>query len=276
MSTLPKLDWPNVLAHRTQRQHLAARRPREELTAVVARVGGLHAQVLSAAELAAWARLDGLAQGELEGELWEHRRLVKTWAMRGTLHLLPAVEYRHWQAALNSYDHYLKPAWFRGFDITREELDLLLECVMRALGAKGLTRDQLAQAVTAASGSEALGEKLRNSWGAYLKPASFRGHLCFGPNQGQNVTFVSPRDWLAGSEEVDPEAALETVTRRYLAAYGPATTAEYGRWWGPAQPAPNGAPPARPRPRGHGSGPRGRAALGARRGCRHDRADQAR
>ncbi len=36
---------------------------------MVARVGRLHAQVLSAGELAPWARLDGLTQGELEREL---------------------------------------------------------------------------------------------------------------------------------------------------------------------------------------------------------------
>ena len=60
------------------RQQLFTRRPREELTEVVGMVGGLHAQVLSSAELAAWARIDGLQPGELEAEVWEHRSLAKT------------------------------------------------------------------------------------------------------------------------------------------------------------------------------------------------------
>ena len=34
-----------------------------------------------------------------------------------------------------------------------------------------------------------------------------------------------------------PEDALAEVTRRYLSAYGPATAAEYSRWWGPRRPA---------------------------------------
>ena len=231
-----ELGWPSVLAHRMERQHLTARRPREELTAVTGAIGGLHAQSASAAELAAWARIDGLRPGDLERELWERRALVKTWAMRGTLHLLPADEYGLWQAALNTFDHYLKGAWLRGFSITREELEALLDAVRDTLGGEGLTRDELADAVAAATASPALGEKLRDSWGAYLKPASFRGAICFGPNRGRNVTFVSPKAWLDATASPPPEEALDTVTRRYLDAYGPATAAEYSRWWGPRRP----------------------------------------
>ena len=196
-----------------ERQQLVSRRPREELLGVVATIGGLHGQVLAAAELAAWARVEGLQPGELDAELWERRSLVKTWAMRGTLHLLPAAEYGLWQAALDTYDHYLKGAWLRGFKITREELDLLLDTVREVLGAEGLTRDELAEAVAAAAGSPALGEKLADSWGAYLKPASFRGSLCFGPNQGRNVTFVSPRAWLAATACTASPTASSSGTR---------------------------------------------------------------
>ena len=238
MAERASLDWANVLAWRMERQHLTARRPRGELQAVVGAIGGLHAQMLPAAELAAWARLDGLRPGDLEAELWERRSLVKTWAMRGTLHLLPAGEYGLWQAALDTYDHYLKGAWLRGFGIERGELDLLLDTVRDVLGGEGQTRDELAEAVAAAAGSPALGEKLGDSWGAYLKPASFRGSLCFGPNRGRNVTFVSPAAWLGGaSGGPAPEEALAEVTRRYLGVYGPATAAEYSRWWGPRRPA---------------------------------------
>ena len=232
-----ELGWPGVLAWRMERQHLAARRPREELTAVIGAIGGLHAQVLSSAELSAWARVEGLRPGELEAELWERRGLVKTWAMRGTLHLLPSDEYRLWQAALDTYDHYLKGGWLRGFTITREELDLLLDTVRDVLDGEGRTRDELAEAVAGAANSPALGEKLRDSWGAYLKPASFRGSLCFGPNRGRHVTFVSPEAWLGPGAGLAPEEALAEVTRRYLGVYGPATAAEYSRWWGPRRPA---------------------------------------
>ncbi len=228
-----------MLAWRMAQQQLVSRRPRDELHAVVGAIGGLHAQVLSSAEMSAWARIEGLRAGEIEAELWEHRSLVKLWAMRGTLHLLPTAEYGLWQAALDTYDHYLKGAWLRGFSITREELDLLLDAVRETLGSEGLTRDELAEAVGRVSGVAALEEKMRDSWGAYLKPASFRGSICFGPNRGRNVTFVSPQDWLAPATAAPPsgDEAVAEVTRRYLSAYGPATAAEYSRWWGPRRPA---------------------------------------
>ncbi len=56
------------------------------------RTGGIQAQVMSAAELALGARVDGLTPQDVQSALWQERTLVKTWAMRGTLHLLAAHE----------------------------------------------------------------------------------------------------------------------------------------------------------------------------------------
>src|SRR5437763_460279 len=80
-------------------------------------------------------------------------------------------------------------------------------------------------------------EKLREGWGALLKPASFRGQLCFAPGRGQLVRFTRPDRWLGGWSAVEPTAALAGVTRRFLAAHGPATREDLGRWWALA-PAP--------------------------------------
>jgi hypothetical protein len=76
--------WESVLAWRVERQHLA-RRAKDPL-AVISDVCGLHAQVMSSAQLTLWARVED--PPEVEELLWERRVLVKTWAMRGTLHLL--------------------------------------------------------------------------------------------------------------------------------------------------------------------------------------------
>ncbi len=93
-----RLTWENVLAWRLRRQHLDRRAPREALLAAVADICGLHAQVMSSAELTAWARVEGIEPGAVGRALWEERTLVKTWAMRGTLHLLPASELPLWVA----------------------------------------------------------------------------------------------------------------------------------------------------------------------------------
>ena len=233
-----RLSWRQAIAWRMGRHHLDRRVPSSQTLAVASRLCGVHAQLLSSAELALWARVEGLEPGAVGAALWDERTLVKTWAMRGTLHLLPAADYPVWQAALSTYQHYLKPAWFKAFGVTRQELETLLAAVGEALGGgEPLTREELAGAVTRSTGSADLGEKVLGSWGPFLKPASFRGHLCFGPSLGQNVRFTRPDRWLGPWEPVDPDEANLQVARWYLGAHGPASREDYARWWAmsPAQ-----------------------------------------
>lgn len=220
-----------------RQQGLAERVPADRALDVVSRLCGLHAQVMSSAELTLWARVDGLERDAVRRALWDDRTLVKTWAMRGTLHLLRADEYPVWQGALGSYRHYLKPSWLKAFGTDEEGLDRLVDAVSEALEGELLTREELARAVAESSGSEDLGAKLADSWGAFLKPASFRGGLCFAPDAGRNVRFTRPDTWIGSWEPVDPGEANAEVLRRYLAVHGPARREDFARWWAvsPAQ-----------------------------------------
>ena len=85
---------------------------------VASELCGLHAQVMSSAELTLWARVEGLGPEAVKKALWKDRSLVKLWAMRGTLHLLTAADYPTWQAALSTYDHYRRPGWAKYFGVT--------------------------------------------------------------------------------------------------------------------------------------------------------------
>ncbi len=167
--------WRQVMSWRVRR-HGLERRSGDRLEDVAARLCGLHAQLMNSAELAVLARTEAIAQGDLERALWEERSLVKTWAMRGTLHLLPSADYGLWAAALDTRRHYLGGAWLRGFAITAADLERLIAAMAEALDGEPLAREDLAVRVTAITGSEALGDKVRDSWGDFLKPASYRGH----------------------------------------------------------------------------------------------------
>jgi len=121
---------------------------------VVADIAGLHAQVLSSAELTLWARVEGLTREALPAALWESRSLVKTWAMRGTLHLLPAAELGLWvgaQGVLKPRHH--APSWLRAFGLTREEADAVLAAIPQALEGRTLTRAELADTVAGLTGA---------------------------------------------------------------------------------------------------------------------------
>src|SRR5579864_5479760 len=118
-----KLSWAQAAAWRVHRHHLHQRAPAGSMLAVASRLCGLHAQVMSSAELSVWARVEDLDRRAVQRALWEDRTLVKTWAMRGTQHLLPSQELPLWHAALGTRRRYLKPAlWKKYFGITLEQL----------------------------------------------------------------------------------------------------------------------------------------------------------
>lgn len=236
------LTWAQVVAWRSRRHRLHERAPADGMLGLVADLCGVHAQVMSSAELTLWARLDGLDRDAVARALWEDRTLVKTWAMRGTLHLLPAKEYGFWQAALSTqYVRFTKPAWSKASGLQPDELEALIGAVRDALGGEPLTREELAQTVSRESGDPELGAALRESWGAMLKPAAVRGALCFAPGEGPKVRFTRPDVWLPdrGGDPPNPEDAEAEALRRYLAVHGPATRDDVARWWG-VQPAPAG------------------------------------
>ncbi len=73
-----ELTWAQVIAWRLSKHNLLERAAKGRLLDVVTDLGGLHAQVMSSAELIAWARVEGLAPEDVRKALWEERTLVKT------------------------------------------------------------------------------------------------------------------------------------------------------------------------------------------------------
>jgi hypothetical protein len=108
-----KLTWRQAAARRVRRHHLDQRAPAGSMLAVASRLCGLHAQLMSSAEPTAWARIEDLDRGALQRALWEDRTLVKTWAMRGTLHLLPAGELPVWYSGASCHAGHLLPGDLR-------------------------------------------------------------------------------------------------------------------------------------------------------------------
>lgn len=202
-------------------------------------LGGLHAQLMSSAELTSWARVEDLEPDQIRTALWRDHTLIKTWAMRGTLHLLPADEFLVWQTALATQDRWASPVWLRWLEITEKDLKAIVAAVDKALDGRELTRQELAREVGRITRKRALGEKLLGGWGSLLKPAAFAGKLCFAPSSGTNVRFTRPDRWVDQGERPAPDAALAEVTRRFFSAYGPATRADLARWWGVVPPRAN-------------------------------------
>jgi hypothetical protein len=193
-------------------------------------IGGVQAQVLSAAELAIGARVADSTRQDVRAALWEQHTLVKTYGPRGTLHLLPADELPLWMAALQAAEALSGPPWYQRAGLESSQANDLLNAIGAALDGRCLTRKELADAVTSRVGEWAR-ERLLSAWGELLAPAALAGKLCFGPGSGTQVTFVRADQWIGHWEQHDPKTALVELCRRYIATYGPANHQDIAHWF---------------------------------------------
>lgn len=227
------LKWSQVHAWRLSQHGLSPRFFSQDFVQAVTRTGGIQAQVMSAAELALCTRVEGLSPHDVKSALWQDHTLVRTWAMRGTLHLLSAKELPLYVAARDWQNNGSWSNYFAEFDLTPAQQEAFLLAIPHVLEQGPLTRQQLADAVAKHTGTtRARDFILSESWGTPLKPSAYRGDLCFGPGQGQSATFMNPKVGIENWQSIEPEQALQEIARRYLQAYGPATSEDFAFWWG--------------------------------------------
>ena len=196
-------------------------------------VGGVHAQVQASAELQLAARIDGLTRQDVRDALWHDRTLVKTWTLRGTLHLHPADEVGLWFSARRAVANdrgeglaeWKDPDGVVHQPVGAAELDEIRAAVWDAFEGRALLRDELATEVVRRVGSKHEG-RLRSGF------AFFTAELCQGPPQGNKITLARPDQWVDGWRDVDQQEALREVLRRFLRAYGPARPADFRAWFG--------------------------------------------
>lgn len=220
-----------ALAWRMERQLLdpVGRQP---VADVVRRLCGVQAQVASSAELVVRVRREESRAGEV-GRALSDGRLIKTWAMRGALHLLTPEDGGAFLSLMASGRSWERPSWQKYFGVTTEQLDALRGAVREALDGGPLTRDELVSALVARRGLgiQHLGEELRSGWGTLFKPMAWQGDLCFGPSRGNRVTFMRPEAASSRWAGVpDPDEAAPVAIAAYLRAYGPATFDTFGQW----------------------------------------------
>ncbi len=197
---------------------------------VAGAICGIQAQVMSAAELALRARVRGLRRQDVRDALWRDRSLVKTWCMRGAVHLIPSSDLSMFLGALRQPEARAF-SWIVRDGLSAKGIDEAVRAIERALGDGPLRRRELADRVGQEAGAAAR-RWVSHSWGGVVKVACARGLVCFGPDEENEVTFVRMEDWLPGVEGLPVSDAKVRLLRRYLKAYGPATGADYTLWTG--------------------------------------------
>jgi len=227
---MPTLTPEQARALRLRAGRLAGLPPddRAGVAGVVRALAGIQAQDFAAAGLAVRARSVGLTGADVTRARTEERSVVRTWALRGTLHLL-AAEDVGWLTAL------LAPGCLAGDRRRRLALGLddatcarAARLLRDALAAGGpLTRAEIVAAL-AAHGVALEGQAAPH----LLYYAAFSGLICGGPDRGAQPTYALLADWAPPGPALPPDAAAAELARRYLAAYGPAAPADMAAWSG--------------------------------------------
>ncbi|HEY6275489.1 MAG TPA: winged helix DNA-binding domain-containing protein [Streptosporangiaceae bacterium] len=236
-TTPAALTWSGITARRMARHALAEPARDLDPAGIAGVLCGVHAQVLSAAELSIGRRIAGATRTDVQRALWEERILVKTFGPRGTIHLLPAADLPMWTGALSALPAPV-PGHPEGVRFSPAQADEVIAAIGDALAEAELTVDELTGAIAERTGPWAVErtmaafQDLWPRWRQLTSTAAHRGMLCFGPDRGRNVTYTHPRRWLPGFRPADGDAALRTLLTRYLHAYGPATPQHFARWLG--------------------------------------------
>ena len=217
--------YPRVAAARLANQGISepfADTPQQ----AVSRMLAMQAQDYYGALWAVGLRTRNATEADVERAIVE-RKLVRTWPMRGTLHLLAAEDVR-WMLALTG-------ARMSALNVGRIErmygLDAAAMKRCRKIVEKVLRDGQPVPRTALYDAFEAAGIETGASRGInILGQLSQDAVICGGPKIGKQATYVLADAWLPASKPLPRDEALAALAFRYFASRGPATAHDLA-WW---------------------------------------------
>ena len=224
MSSAPVLGQRALNRALLGRQRLSTRATMPALD-LIEHLVGMQAQAPLASYVGLWTRLDGFDVAELAG-LMTSRRAVRASLMRGTVHLVSDRDVLALRPLIHPVVSSGYTGHFRRF-LDGVDVPAVVEAGRELLEQSPRTRAQL---------RDRLGARWPE-WNAdamayavsYLVPsvqATPRG--VWGSNGPAALTTIE--SWLG--RPLDPAPSVDTVVRRYLAAFGPASVMDMQLWSG--------------------------------------------
>jgi hypothetical protein len=220
------IDLRRIRRHRLTAQLLVGAREATPADAV-RRLLALQGQDLAGARWSVGVRAARATEAGVDAAFAEGR-IVRSWPLRGTLHVV-AAEDLGWLLALTSGRTLASAAARRAaLGITAADIER----------ADGIAHDVLA-------GGHALGR--RDLLGAFeaggvsvegqrgyhlLWHLAQAGTLLLGPPVGREQGFALVSEWVPGPRRLERDEALGELVARYVGGHGPATVADVARWAG--------------------------------------------
>ncbi|MGZ7441153.1 winged helix DNA-binding domain-containing protein [Paenibacillus sp. TH7-28] len=213
------------IAYRRLRNQRIAWLKEKTPSEVTRRLGALQAQDYTQALWAIGLRMQNASAGEIEQAIAD-KHIILTWAMRGTLHFVPA-EDLNWMLKL------LTPRILAKDKRRLEQLELdpkritqSEKIIYSALKEKRwLSRPDLMKLLEDAGIDTKQQRGYHLLW--YLAQT---GLICLGPVEGKQQTFVLLEDWVYRHNKLSAEESLRELARRFFTGHGPATLHDFA-WW---------------------------------------------
>lgn len=219
------------------KHHLFKKAKKNDTVKVVDDVCGLHAQASSTPYLSLWNRVEDFDNELLDKALYRDKTLVKTWCMRGTLHVIPSED-------LPIYNKALKKMWFEhhgrfmhspDWPPIEEGKRLVYPKILEALAQKPLKRSELSTIVLKRLKDHSKPyERLFSAWGGILKVMAYEGLTVHAEPCEREACFARLDKWLPHIDlnRIEEDEAHERLLKKYLRGYGPATQQDFCLWSG--------------------------------------------
>lgn len=191
--------------------------------AVVTWFGAMQAQDLASASWSLGVRTG--APRAVVSQALEAGTIVRTWPMRGTLHMVPGADAR-WMVR-HLAQRSLRPAASRRTELGIDDATAERACdVLAALLAEGPRTRSECLAALAEAGIGTEGQRGYH----LLFHASSLGLTCVGPNRGREQTFALMDSWVPPGSSPERAEALAIVAGRFVRSHGPVTVHDLARW----------------------------------------------
>ncbi len=220
----PRLNATDIARTRLASQQISSTRF-DAPGALVAHMGALQAQDHASMLWAIGLRVDGATLASVRAAI-AARQVVRTWMLRGTLHVVAAADVRWMLALLGARNTAGMASRHRQLELDDKVFAACRKLLAKALRGTTLTRGALF-ALLEANGIATAGQRgIHILW-----RLSHEGLLCHADHIGKQSVFALLDDWVPeGGEQFTRDEALAQLAQRYFTSHGPATLADFA-WW---------------------------------------------
>lgn len=192
---------------------------------IVAHLGGMQGQDIPGVKWSIGLRLPAAVQSDVD-RAFDEGKIIRTWPMRGTLHVVAASDVR-WMLSLTS------PKNLSGSQKRRDALELddktLARChqvfIKTLQGGKQKSRAEMYAAL------QAVGISVEGQRGYHiLWNAALHGLICLASTDAKEQNYALLEEWVKPVKARTRDEALAELAWRYFSSRGPATLKDF-IWW---------------------------------------------